>query len=95
MLSFCLILKTEGFHLFFLQIGKTFSFAAKQKLFYETNDLEKLQFLCKTEGYQNLQAQQKSLTTFHKHECFLRVKNEKILSITSVKSYAHGKYEQK
>ena len=84
MLSFCLILKTEGFHLFFLQFAKTFSFAAKQKLFYETNDLEKLQFLCKTEGYQNLQAQQKSLTTFHKHECFLRVKNEKILSTTSV-----------
>ena len=26
MLSFCLILKTEGFHLFFLQLVKTFSF---------------------------------------------------------------------
>jgi hypothetical protein len=33
LLSFCLFLKEEGFHLYFLQFRKTFSFANKTEAF--------------------------------------------------------------
>jgi hypothetical protein len=41
MLSFCSFLKTEGFHLYFLQFRKTFSFADKTEAFLNHQSFEK------------------------------------------------------
>ena len=42
MLSFCLILKLEGFHLYFFQLGKTFSFVAKTEGYLKQQSFRKL-----------------------------------------------------